>query len=100
MFQWVDEVMREWGRQRRRIEQGGTCYENSDGKTVWHVDGWPERSIAGKVQREAEGAGGGTVAQHFAEVLTGEALAVSLGLPETSVQRTSDRHLTLAWKRA
>ena len=28
------------------------------------------------------------------------ALAVSLGLPETSVQRTSDRHLTLAWKRA
>lgn len=72
MIPWVDEALKEWARDKRRIEYGN--------------EGWPPRSVLGKLIEEGvTGAAALKFVQHHPEVLTGESLNVNRGvckLPE------------------
>ncbi len=84
MIDGIDDAMFQWGIQRRRIDAGGKTVGRGESEG-WHVDGWPSRSIAGKTRDERDGASHIGQTQHFAEVLTGEALIVARamqGMPE------------------
>lgn len=77
----IHEMCVVYGIQMRRAKLGG--YFNRDGS--FHYDGAAPRSPADKIRKEGEGAATNQVTQHFAEVLTGEALLVRRaldGMPE------------------
>jgi hypothetical protein len=96
MIDWIDEALFAWGIQRRRIDTGGREVGKGD-LAAWHADGWPLRSIAGKAKDEGMGASHVGSSQHYAEVLTGDALVVSRalrGAPE-DLQRVVYAHYVI-----
>lgn len=80
MIDYIDDAMYEWGIQRRRIDSGGQVRKRPDGSEYYHIDGWPDRSIAGKTRDDGMGASHSAAAQFYPEVLTGDALRVSRAL--------------------
>jgi len=97
MIDWIDDAMYEWGVQRRRIDSGGQVRKRPDGSEYYHVDGWPDRSIAGKTRDEGMGASHSATQQFYPEVLTGDALRVSRalhGAPER-IRRVSYAHYVI-----
>lgn len=85
MIEWVGDMCRVWGRQKRRHLEGGFSYINEKGEEIRHVDGWPPVSIMGKYREERDGSSQGKREQHFPEGFTGEGLMVAvalIGMPE------------------
>lgn len=78
---WVLLALSAWGKQKRRIWEGGAVSRNGHR----HIDGYAN-SLLGRIREEREGAGqGARTVQHWPEVYHGQALEVQralIGIPE------------------
>lgn len=69
-MQWLDDRLRKWGRERRRILTGRRVF--GDG---WqHVDGWQSVSVAARLIDGGITGGSGVATQHYAEVYSEDVL--------------------------
>lgn len=72
MIGQIHAMCQDWGAAKRRIWMG--TIKGGD------PDGWPARTILGKIHEEAEGASSTVSRQFFAEVMTGNELDIAIAL--------------------